>query len=206
MIVLYILTGILLLLCLLSLVRVGGWVEYSQTGFLAKVKVGPFYIQVFPQKPKPNKKEKSGKKADASPKFGGSFDQLKELLPVVADAAGQLKRKVLIRELQMDLIWSDPDPARCAIGFGAANALIGMIWPPIEQNFRVKDYRIRTDVDFNSGKPTVYLLATVTLTVGQVISLVLRFGTQFLKVYRQMKPETMDLKKRQTITQEKEAV
>ena len=202
MIVLYILTGILLLLCLLSLVRVGGWVEYSQTGFLAKVKVGPFYIQVFPQKPKPNKKEKSGKKADASPKFGGSFDQLKELLPVVADAAGQLKRRIQIDKFQMDLIWGAADPAACAMGFGAVNAAAGMIWPLVEQNFNVKDHRVRTAVDFEQGSPSVYILAMITMTIAQGISWVLRVCTRFLKAYLKVKPP----KEKQTNTEQKEAV
>ena len=203
MIVLYILAGILLLLWLLSLLRVGGWAEYGQNGFLVKIKVGPFLVQVFPRKPSGKKKEKKPK--EPKPAAGGSVGQLRELLPAVLDAVGDLKRKIRIDDLQMDLVWSDSNPARCAIGFGAVNALIGMIWPPIEQNFNVKNYRLHTDVDFNGEKPTVYILAQLTLTVGQGISLLLRQGSKVYGAYRHGKPKA-DTQTDQTTVHEKEAV
>jgi hypothetical protein len=203
MIVLYVLAGILILLWLLSLLRFGGWAEYGQNGFLVKIKVGPFLVQVYPRKSKGTSNEKKPKESKTS--VGGSVEQLRELLPVVLDAVGDLRRKVRIDKLQMDLVWSDPNPARCAIGFGAANALIGMIWPPIEQNFNVKDYRLHTDVDFNGEKPTIYILAQITLTVGQAISLLLRQGNRVYDAYRRGKPG-MDAETKQETTREKEAV
>ena len=203
MIVLYILAGVLLLLWLLSLLRVGGWAEYGRNGFLVKVKVGPVFVQVFPRKPGRKKKEKKPK--EQKPAAGGSVEQLRELLPAVLDAVGDLKRKIRIDDLRLDLVWSDPDPARCAIGFGAANALLGMIWPPIEQNFNVKKYRLHTDVDFNGEKPAVYILAQLSLTLGQGISLLLRQGSKVYGVYRRGKPDA-DTGTKETITHEKEAV
>ena len=58
----YVIAAILLLLFLLSLVRVGAWLEYSESGLLAKLRIGPFFIQLFPVKPKKKKApKKTGK-------------------------------------------------------------------------------------------------------------------------------------------------
>lgn len=194
---LYIIAAILLLLYVLSLIRVGAWVEYSHGGLLVKLRVGPGSFQLIPVKSTGEKanreKQKKQKKQPAQstpqPKQGGSLTLLREFLPVVADAAGQLKRRIRIDVLRLDLVWSAPDPVACALGFGAVNGAVGMIWPLVAQNFHVKDHRIRTMVDFDQGKPTVYLSAMATMTIGQGISLALRVGMSLVKTYRRAKRE-----------------
>lgn len=206
---LYVAAAILLLLFLISLIRVGAWVEYSESGLLAKLRIGAFGIQLFPMRPKKEKKKKqAGKKPEKhsaqqaeKPKRGGSLTLVREFLPEVADAAGQLKRRIRIDDFQLDLVWSAPDPAACAMGFGAANAAVGMIWPLVAQNFHVKDHRIRTAVDFEQGKPTIYLLAMATLTIGQGVSLGLRVGLRLVKAYLRAKKES-----KVSTKQQKEAV
>lgn len=205
----YVIAAILLVLFLLSLIRVGAWVEYSENGLLAKLRIGTFFIQLFPFKPKKKKdSKKTGKKKEKKttqlaekPKRGGSLTLVREMLPVVSNAAGQLKRRIRIDDFRLDLVWSAPDPAACAMGFGAANAAVGMIWPLVAQNFHVKDHRIRTAVDFEQGKPTVYLLAMATLTIGQGVSLGLRVGLQLIKAYLRTKKEN-----KVSTNQQKEAV
>ena len=205
----YVIAAILLVLFLLSLIRVGAWVEYSENGLLAKLRIGTFFIQLFPVKPKKKKdSKKTGKKKEKKttqlaekPKRGGSLTLVREMLPVVSNAAGQLKRRIRIDDFRLDLVWSAPDPAACAMGFGAANAAVGMIWPLVAQNFHVKDHRIRTAVDFEQGKPTVYLLAMATLTIGQGVSLGLRVGLQLIKAYLRTKKEN-----KVSTNQQKEAV
>ncbi len=201
-----ILCAVLLALFLLSLLRLGAWVEYSETGLLVKIKLGPLRVQLFPGKPK-KKRQKKSKTAPPKPpqpqKRGGNLDLVKQLLPTIAEAAGRLKRKIRIDEFRMDLLWSSPDPAACALGFGAANAAVGMIWPLIEQNFKVKDRRIRTAVDFDSGKPTIYLLFSATLTVGQAVAFGVWAAIQFISAYRHIKPTQQ---KENTTTEQKEAI
>lgn len=200
-----ILCAVLLVLFLLSLVRLGAWVEYSEPGLLVKIKLGPLRVQVLPRKPK-KKREKKPEPELPTPqpqKRGGSLDLVKQLLPTIAEAAGRLKRKIRIDDFRMDLLWSSPDPAACALGFGAANAAVGMIWPLIEQNFKVKDRRIRTAVDFDLGKPTVYLLVCATLTIGQAVAFGIWAAIRLLSAYRHIRPTQ---KKENTTTEQKEAV
>ena len=74
------------------------------------------------------------------------------------------------------------DPALAAMSFGGANAVLGMLWPPIEQNFNVKDWRLRTAVDFQLQAPVVWLQAVATLSVGQMVSLGAHLGIRAVRI------------------------
>jgi hypothetical protein len=187
---------ILLILFLLSLVRLGGSAEYSAAGLMAWVRVGPIPIQVFPVKKKKEKKKKPKKNAKKSEekkeetdkaKPGGSLALVKRVLPLVGEAAGELKRKIQIDRLFLHFTAASSDPAGAALAFGYSNMAIGMIWPIFEQNFIVKDHRIQTAVDFDAQSPVIYLNVGFSARLGQLVSFGLRFGWKFFKIYRQEK-------------------
>ena len=188
--------SIVLALLLISLIRVGGVAEYSQSGLLAKLRLGAIQIQLYPAREK-KEKEKRKKESREAPeeeqappaKPGGGVGQLKRYLPLIADAAGRLKRKIRIDKLNLDFIAAAGDPAAAAMEYGYANAAVGMIWPLFEQNFKVKERRIRTAVDFSAPKPTVYVYAALSLTIGQALSLGLGLTVRFIKIASQMKAE-----------------
>ena len=189
-----VLGAIVAVLVLISLIRVGGTVEYSRSGTLVHLRAGPLRIQVYPPKPKKKSGEKKPKRAkkknpkpqkeeQPEPKPGGQLDTLKAMLPLVADAAGQLRRKVRVDRLLLDVTAAAPDPAMAALSFGGVNAAIGMIWPLLENNFNIGDRRIRTKVDFNLTEPEAYLYASLSLRVGQAVALALTLGMKFLKLW-----------------------
>lgn len=179
-------------LVLLSLVRVGGTVEYSRSGVLIRLRAGPLRIRVYPprpkkadgqEKPKRVKKKSKPEEEQPEPKPGGQLGPLKAALPVVADAAGQLRRKVRVDRLLLDVTAAASDPAAAALAFGGVNAAIGMIWPLLENNFNIGDRRIRTRVDFNLTEPEIYLYGSFSLRLGQAAALALRLGIRFLKLW-----------------------
>ena len=186
-----VLGAIVAALVLLSLLRVGGTVEYSRSGTLVHLRAGPLRIQVYPPKPRKKSGEKKPKRAKKStktqeepePKPGGQLDTLKAMLPLVADAAGQLRRKVRVDRLLLDVTAAASDPAMAALSFGGVNAAIGMIWPLLENNFNIGDRRIRTKVDFNLTEPEAYLYSSFSLRVGQAVILALTLGMKFLKLW-----------------------
>lgn len=188
---------ILLLLFLLGLLRVGGGGEYSAQGFLAWIRVGPVHIRVFPlKKKKENAKEKKAQKArskakedqEKKGKQGGGLTLVREYLPLICEAAGALKRRIRIDKLQLDYTLAGrEDAAAAAMAFGCSNAAVGMILALFEQNFDVKEQRVRTAVDFNAGSPKVYVYAAFSARLGQLVSFALRFGWKFLMVYQKTK-------------------
>lgn len=189
--VLLILGAVLLALVLLSLVRLGALVEYAASGLSLRLKVGPLRFTLYPPRPKKHRTESRKQKRKKEPegpqpeKGGGPLALVRQYLPLIADAAGGLKRRLRLDTFYLDFTAAAADPAAAALMFGGSNAMIGMLWPLVEQNFNVKERRLRTRVDFSARKPSVYLYASATLTVGQALSLALRLAVKFLKLHSQ---------------------
>ena len=167
---LIILGGILLALLALSLVRLKGQLRYDGEGLAVWLGLGPFRRQIYP--PPPKKRNKRAKPAQKQ-ETGGPVLPLKQMLPLVGEAAGRLRRKIRIDRLRLTVTAAGSDPAQAALAFGGVNALIGMILPVLEHNFTVKDRDIRTAVDFQRTEPAVFLLARLSLRVGQAVAFAL---------------------------------
>lgn len=185
---------ILLVVRLISLVRVGGAVEYSAEGLTVRARLGLFSLRVFPMRekksPKKEKKKPDQPQEPPEPKRGGDFALVREILPLAAEAAGRFKRKIRVDRIYLDFTAGASDPARAAMAFGYANAAVGMIWPLLEHNFNIRDRRIRTAVDFQLASPILYLYAVCSLTVGQAVVLGVTLFLKFLKIYSQHKAKT----------------
>ena len=110
----------------------------------------------------------------------GTLSRLMKLLPIVGQACGALKRKIRIDNLELELIWGGSDPAAIALGYGQANAALGMLWPILDHNFKVKRHSFQIELDYNRREPAVEAQAAVTLTVGQMLSLGTRYGVKAL--------------------------
>lgn len=201
-----------LIFVLISCIRIGGQMVYEEKNLQIRIKIGRIWYQFFPQEKKKKSSSKSSRKRErkgatekeaekGSVSIWERKDQILQVLPLICEAAGRLKRKIRIDDLTLDLLWSAPDPAACGIGFGTVNAVTGMIWPLFEQNFNVKSYRVRTGVDFDRGRPELYFKLLVTLTIGQAIALGAGVLIQLAKIQKNH-PDS----KRETIIKKKEAV
>lgn len=187
---------ILAVLWLVSLIRMGGGVRYGAEGLFVCLLLGPVKLQLFPAgkedggewQPKAKKAKRNKKKPSAAeqhkkgPKEGqpGTLSRLMKLLPVVGQACGALKRKIRIDDLDLELIWGGSDPAAIALGYGQANAALGMIWPIFANNFKVKRHRFEIGMDYGRTQPAVELQAAVTFTVGQIVTLGVHYGVKAL--------------------------
>ena len=200
----YVILTLCALLLLLSFVRVGVKLEYSEEGLFVWLKLFGLSFRIFPVKEKNKKQKPAARKEKVQPKEkpGGSFELVRQVLPLAAEAAGELKRKIRVDELRMDLLWSVSDPAACALGFGVANGAVGMIWPILAQNFHIRKHCIRTAVDFDRGSPTVYLFVQMTMRIGQLVSWALRVAVRFFKIYNHIKKQPT----RNSMKRQKEAV
>lgn len=191
---------ILLVLWLISLIRVGARVRYGEAGLFAFVLAGPLKIRLLPAKPKeekPAKKKKPKKEKKPKPEGQpGTLSRLMQLLPVVGQACGALKRKIRIDDLKLDLIWGGSDPAAVALGYGQANAALGMLWPVFDNNFKVKRHSFQIGMDYGRAQPSVELEAAVTFTIGQILALAVHYGVKALVAWvRSGRP----VKKRQEV-------
>lgn len=190
---------VLAVLFLLSRVRLGGQVKYGQDGLLVKLRLGLLKFTVFPGKKKEPKKKKKEKESDAGAELekkdeGGTLTLVKALLPVAAQAAGELRRKIRVDHITLHLTWRSDDPMKYAMGYGYANGAVGMIWPLLDNNFNIKKRDIQIDALYEPGEPTIRIDGALSLTVGQGLSLALRLGIRFLRVYYQHKGKKSEQK------------
>lgn len=196
-----VLVGILLLLWLLGRIRVGAAASYSETGFFLNAKIGPKEIQILPsnktgkeKKPKQPKKTaekpaESTEKVKQKPRKKDTVSVVLRYLPLVSEAAGRLKRKIRIDDINLHIIWGAPDPADAAKGYGAGNAVMSILWPAVEHNFKVKKHDLSVDVDFELEKPEFIGDARISITIWQIISLAVILGVKALKIYLGLRRE-----------------
>lgn len=183
-----IIAAVLLVLGLISQIRVGGVAEYSAEGLLVRLRVWFLRITLYPMEEKPAKEKKPKQERPPKEKQGGTLQLIRAFIPLAAEAAGKLLRKIRIDELVLHLTWASPDPAKTAMGYGAANALMGMLLPPLEYNFKVKEWDIGIALDFQRTEPVLYLRASLSMTVGQLLSFVLIYGVKAGKLYLNTRP------------------
>lgn len=188
-----IVAAVLAALLLISLIRLGGQVKYSTEGFSATVLIGTVRIRLLPRKPGKRRKrspkkvdgeKKRAPKATEHAKARGTLGHVMEVLPVIAEAAGALRRKIRIDRLDLTVIWAAEDPASAALGYGRANAILGMIWPLLDHNFKVKKCDWQVEVDYEKTTPELSVDAAITATIGQLAFFAICYGTKILNKLR----------------------
>lgn len=193
---------ILAVLVLIGCIPVGVDARYNADGVFLAAKLGPFRLQLLPQKPKkkPKKRkqqQKQPEKAPASsepqekksnPLLSGGVDGMLQLLDLAFDTLGDLRRKLRVNELTLHvLIGGAEDPAKAAMGYGRAWAAIGAITPSLERLFVIKKRDIRPALDYTISNTQVDAHLVTTITIGRSLALVVHAGIRFLKLLNERK-------------------
>ena len=183
-------------LVLIGCIPVGVDARYNAEGVFLAAKLGPIRLQLLPQKPKKKKKqqkkpEKAPEKAASqekkpNPILSGGVDEILQLLDIVLDTLGDLRRKLRVNELTLYVrIGGSDDPAKAAMGYGRAWAAIGAITPSLERLFVIKKRDIQPALDYTISNTQVDAHLVTTITIGR--SLALRAGIRFLKILNERK-------------------
>lgn len=179
------------ILALLAALPLGVTARYNAEGFVLKLIAGPVRIGLLPGKSKQSSKEKAPKKQKnktARPpqepvEKGGSWKDFLPLVQVGLDALNDLRRKLRIRHLEMKLIMAGDDPCDLAIHYGQANAALGNLIPLLERCFVIKKRNLEIECDFEASETVVIARADVTISLGRLLGLVIRYGVRGLKEY-----------------------
>lgn len=175
-----ILSAAALVIIILLTAQTGLEIEYDETGFTAWLRIGAVKKKILPAAPKKDKakKEKEKKKKPElaeKHKKGGKLKNFKELLAIITDSLGKLKRGVKIRDLTLHFTFASPgDPAKAALSFGAASAGAGMIVPMLHSNFHIKNIDVQNSVDFTADEMSVYAHADVRITLAVFIAIAVK--------------------------------
>ena len=177
MTVLLIILAVLGVFILISLLRAGVTVEYSEGGFKAWLRIGFLSFGLYPPKKekkvkKPRvKKEKKPKKPKVKKepmlKKPGSLKEFLDMLAVIKEAFSRLRRKLLIKRLVIHYTAAGSDPMGAALAFGASNAVFSSIVPLLEKYFKIRNRDFRTLADFESEQQKIYVNAAVSMAVWE---------------------------------------
>ncbi len=165
---------------------------YEADGPIANLLIGPVRIALYPrekmEKEKPAKQEKpkemvKQEKTAPAEKKGGSFTDFLPLVQVATDFLGDFRRKLRIKRLEMLLCMAGGDPCDLAINYGRAWAAVGNLMPQLERLFVIKKRDVQVCCDFTQITTTIYVRADITITLGRLLGLLLRYGWRACKEY-----------------------
>lgn len=195
--------GILVFLAVLPL---GVSAAYDGEGPLVRLLIGPVRLRLFPAK---KKKEKPPKKSPEPPpeqeaskdppagkgeptaekpkRSGGDLKQFLPLVQVALDFLGDFRRKLRVNRLEMKLILAGDDPCDLATNYGRAWAALGNLWPRLEELFVIKKRDVQVECDFTSDKTLISARLDLTITLGRLIALAVRYGIRALRELLKLK-------------------
>lgn len=186
------------ILVLLALLPIGVSAVYDSEGAIIRILAGPVRFQVFPLKkkgPKKEKKPKKDRKASPAPKAsktsvsseapkpkkkGGSITDFLPLVKMGLDMLGDLRRKLRVEKLYLNMVLAGDDPCDMAVNYGKLCAAMGNLWPRLEELFVIKKRDVQLQCDFESTQTLVTAQLDITITVGRLIATVLWHGIKIL--------------------------
>ena len=203
---LYIILGILLVLFLLSLLRIGIRAELGEETRLTVI-AGPARIQVLPKPDKPEKPKKPGKekkKKEAPQKQEGekpkkklslSAQDIRTALPAVwqslKSGLRKTRQRLLIDPLELSAaLPGAEDPAGAAELYGYINAGMWTVMPQLEQLTRIPDPHLHVEVDFDAAELKLTGRVGVTLQIRDLFAIGAAFVGPLLRWF-------LDMRKRQ---------
>ena len=171
-ILLWVLAGLVLLLA----IRISVMAQYGQEGPLLRAWFGPFRMTLYPRpekgpkkkKEKKEKKEKEVEEPEAVEK-GGSVELFQAGLSMVGPILGQVKRRLVFRELTLHYTAASEDAAMTAFAYGGAHAAVSAIVPRLRYHFRVKKQDIQIFADFESQEDTIFVRVRLSISIFGLI-------------------------------------
>ena len=190
-----------LVLVLVALAPVCAKADYTPKGLVLTLSLGFLSISVYPRPEKKRKKKgkkqpkkaqppKEEKNAPKPARTLGNWKQFRQYLPLICQAAGELRRKMVVRHLNIHLVWAGENPAAAAIGYGAIHGVIGGIWNLVDGSFREKDHKFVVDLDYDKKEPQIAAKAVVSLRVGQAVSFGIRYSMKLAAMQRNKRENT----------------
>ena len=175
------------------LIPVGVNASYDSDGAFLRLIVGPLRLQLYPGNQRTNKKRKSGNKTTASSKTskrsaktGGSFSELEPILRIIYDLLCDFRGKLRVDRLEFKLVLAGEDPCDLSVNYGRAWAALGNVMPQLERFLVIRKRNLDIVCDYLADETTVTLLIDLTMTVGRLLCLAIRYGLHGLIEYRKL--------------------
>ena len=192
----------LAVLVLLAVLPLGVSVCYDEDGSPVRVLAGPVKFQVFPLKKKEKTSEKPGKKPakkapavkktekpTPKPETGGSWKDFLPLVQLVLDLLNDLRRKLRVNELKLHMTMAGDDPCDLAVNYGRMNASLATLIAQLERVLVIQKRDVHIDCDFTANETVILARLDLTITLGRILYIAVRYGVQGLMTFLKIKKQ-----------------
>ena len=175
----------------LAVLPLGISAKYDTDGARIRLIAGPVRVTLYPGKKK--EKKPSKKKADkpqakrleteSDEKKGGSATDFIPLAKIAWNLLCDFRRKLRIKRLEMKVILAGSDPCDLAVNYGRACAALGGLEPQLDRFFVIRKKDLQVACDFVEEKTKVYARLDLTITLGRLLALSVRYGWRALRAF-----------------------
>ena len=192
----------LAILVLLGCMPLGLRLRYDAGGAEAVLLVGMFRLRLYPMSERLHRLLHRPKKQKAQPvpqaptapvqppppkKPGGDWKRFLPLLQTGLDFLGDLRRKLRVNNLTFRCLMAGDDPADLAVYYGRAWAAVGSLMPQLDRAFVIKKRDVQVECDFVGCEPRVVFAMDLTVTLGRLLGLAIRYGIRIIKQFLAIK-------------------
>lgn len=103
-------------------------------------------------------------------------------LGLILNFLNDLRKKLRIRRLEMNLVLAGDDPCDLGISYGRAWAALGNLMPQLERVLRIRKRDLRIGCDFAAEKTTLYFYADAKLFLAEYVYLLLQYSFRVAKI------------------------
>ena len=75
------------------------------------------------------------------------------------------------------------DPCNLAVNYGKAWAAVGNLMPQLERFLVIKKRDVQVECDFTGSQTLIIARLAITITIGRIISMAVRYGIRALRAY-----------------------
>ena len=188
----------------LGCVPLGVRLRYDEDGPLAAVLLGRLPIVLYPvpgwlkkltsrekktgeNKPKEEKPKKEKPQKAAENPQGGSWKKFLPLVQLGLHFLGDFRRKLRVNRLVLRLTLAGDDPCDLAVNYGRAWAAVGNLLAALERAFVIQKRDVEVQCDFLGEETKVVFAMDLTITLGRVLGLLVKYGIRAVKILLNMK-------------------
>lgn len=188
----------------LGCLPLGVRLRYDEDGPLAAVLLGRLPIVLYPvpgwlkkltsrekkpgeNKPKEEKPKKEKPQKAAENPQGGSWKKFLPLVQLGLHFLGDFRRKLRVNRLVLRLTLAGNDPCDLAVNYGRAWAAVGNLLAALERAFVIQKRDVEVQCDFLGEETKVVFAMDLTITLGRVLGLLVKYGIRAVTILLKMK-------------------
>lgn len=188
----------------LGCLPLGVRLRYDEDGPLAAVLLGRLPIVLYPvpgwlkkltsrekktgeNKPKEEKPKKEKPQKAAENPQGGSWKKFLPLVQLGLHFLGDFRRKLRVNRLVLRLTLAGDDPCDLAVNYGRAWAAVGNLLAALKRAFVIQKRDVEVQCDFLGEETKVVFAMDLTITLGRVLGLLVKYGIRAVTILLKMK-------------------